>query len=115
VKLNKIIKKQDELIKALKSFVPDLQNDVVNKLKSELSILKDKPSWCPHSNCLYELQSQDKMCIGKLSELKQHGNDFNTHRLCIDTRETGHGIFDLQINWSDAYNLMRLLKTIKDK
>jgi len=75
----------------------------------------ERPNWCIHSDCIFKVQSQDKMCVGKLLNPEPHDNDFNTHRLCIDTRETGHGIFDLQINWSDAYNLMRLLKTIKDK
>ena len=74
-----------------------------------------QPNWCTHKDCQNNILSQDKMCVGKLPYPEQHDNDFNTHRLCLDTRETGHGIFDLQINWTDAWNLIRLLNSIKDK
>ena len=76
----------------------------------------NKPDWCPHlldSQCILMAQSQNKACIGKLPHPEPHDNDFNDHRLCLDTRETGHGIFDLQINWTDSWNLIRLLKLIK--
>ena len=73
----------------------------------------NKPNWCPHTECKFKVKSQDKMCVGKLPKLEPIDNDFNDHRLCIDTRETGHGIFDLQINWTDCWNLIRLLKTVK--
>jgi len=74
-----------------------------------------KPDWCPHELCIFMAQSQDKMCVGELSHFEPHGNDSNTNRLCLDTRETGHGIFDLQINWTDTWNLIRLLKLIKEE
>jgi len=74
-----------------------------------------RPDWCPHPNCKFNVQSQDKMCIGELPNPVKHDNDLNTHRLCINTRETGHEIFDLQINWTDCWNLMRLLNTVKDE
>ena len=51
------------------------------------------------------------MCVGELPKPETHDNDFNTHRICIDTRETGHGVFNLQINKSDAYGI-RLLTDI---
>lgn len=71
-----------------------------------------KPEWCPHKECLFKLSSQDKMCLGKLPKPEPHDDDFNTHRLCIDTRETGHGIFDLQVNRGDCCNLIRVLKEV---
>ena len=74
---------------------------------------EDRPDWCQHKECLFQIQSQNKMCLGKLNKPEPHDNDFNTHRLCIDTSETGHGIFDLQINWTDAWNLIRLLDKVK--
>lgn len=74
-----------------------------------------RPDWCPHPDCILKAQSQDGMCVGKLLEPSPHNNDFNTHRLCMDTRETGHGIFGLQINWTDSWNLIRLLKLVKEK
>ena len=74
----------------------------------------NKPDWCPHEDCKFKVQSQSMMCVGELPSPEPHDNDFNTHRLCLDTRETGHGIFDLQLNRGDACNLIRLLKTITD-
>ena len=71
-----------------------------------------RTDWCPHKDCEFNIQSQNKMCVGKLPNPVQHDDDFNTHRLCIDTRETGHGIFDLQINHTDSWNLKRLLNDI---
>ena len=72
-----------------------------------------KPDWCPHKTCSIIANSQELVCVGKLLKPEPHDNDFNTHRLCLDTRETEHGIFDLQINWSDSWNLIRLLKLVK--
>lgn len=68
-----------------------------------------RPCWCPHPDCIYKVQSQEKMCIGELPVPELHDETPNTHRLCLDTRETGHGIFDLQMNWSDCNNLIRII------
>jgi hypothetical protein len=76
--------------------------------------MNKRPNWCPHSECIYKANSQNLMCVGQLSEPVLHDEVQNTHRLCIDTRETGHGIFDLQINWTDSWNLIRLLNLIKN-
>lgn len=73
-----------------------------------------RPDWCPHMDCLFKINSQEAMCVGKLPELEPHDGGFNTHRLCLDTRETGHGIFDLQVNKGDCWNLIRLLKAISE-
>ena len=75
----------------------------------------DKPDWCSHKDCNLKVNSQNMVCLGKLSEPLPHNGDFNTHRFCLDTRETGHGIFDLQINWSDAWNFIRILKLVKER
>ncbi len=72
-----------------------------------------KPDWCIHKKCKFLAQSQNKMCVGELPKLEPHGMVFNTHRFCLDTTETGHGIFDLQINWTDAWGMRRLLNLIK--
>ena len=73
-----------------------------------------KPKWCPHKDCKFKAQSQSKMCVGILPELSPHGLlGFNSHRICLDTREGGHGIFDLMVNWRDCWNMIRLLKLVK--
>lgn len=68
-----------------------------------------KPDWCPYKNCRFLKQSQDKICLGELPMPINHDGIENTHRFCLDTRETGHGIFDLQINKGDAWNMRRIL------
>jgi hypothetical protein len=74
--------------------------------------MKNVPDWCPHKDCKFIRQMQNAMCVGELPKPEPHGNDFNTHRLCLDTRETGHGIFDLQINHTDIYNLKLLFRNL---
>ena len=74
-----------------------------------------RPGWCPHKNCQFKIQSQGMACVGALRIPQLHDKTLNTHRLCLDTRETGHGIFDLQINWTDCWNLIRILNTVSQK
>lgn len=76
-----------------------------------MSSIVERPDWCLHKDCIIKRCLQMKMCVGELPELEEHDGDFNSHRICFDTRETGHGIFDLQINKSDAYGI-RLLTDI---
>jgi len=76
--------------------------------------IRKRPEWCKHKDCITKRCLQEKMCVGELPEPVKHHNDFNTHRLCIDTRETGHGIFDLRINKSDAYGIKLLTDIVKN-
>ena len=71
-----------------------------------------RPKWCPHDDCEFKIHSQNMMCCGTLPLPEVHDNDFNTYRLCLDTRETGHGIFDLQVNKTDLWNLKRIIKQL---
>lgn len=72
-----------------------------------------RPKWCPHKDCKFLAQSQEKICVGELLKLEPHGLlGFNSHRFCLDTRETGHGVFDLMVNHGDCWNMIRLLKLI---
>ena len=72
-----------------------------------------RPKWCPHPDCIFVLQMQNNICGGILPHLELHGNDFNNKRFCIDTRETGHGIMDLQVNNSDLWWFELLFKKLK--
>jgi len=54
------------------------------------------------------------MCAGRLRKPEPHDNDFNTHRLCINTTETGHGIVDLQINKGDMFWFQLLFKGLTE-
>lgn len=54
------------------------------------------------------------MCCGRLPHPEDHDGTDNTHRLCMDTTETGHGIFDLKINRTDAWWISLLLERVKE-
>jgi hypothetical protein len=71
------------------------------------------PDWCKHTDCNCKASCQNLMCVGKLPKPIPHDKNLNTHRLCFDTRGTGHGIIDLQVNWTDCWNLRRILKFVK--
>lgn len=75
--------------------------------------MNNRPDWCPYTTCIYLLQSQDKMCVGRLPEPQAHNEGINTHRFCLDERETGHGIHDLLVNTGDLWNMHRLFSAIK--
>ena len=58
---------------------------------------QEKPEWCPHSDCAFRRRVQDSICGGVLPEPESHGEDYNTHRICIKT----DSVFDLQVNNTD--------------
>lgn len=43
---------------------------------------QERPIWCPHSTCGFQMRTQDSGCVGQLPESDPHDGDFNTHRLC---------------------------------
>ncbi len=63
--------------------------------------LNVRPDWCPHQDCQFLRAGAGLICGGELPEPEEHNGGENTHRFCLDTRETGHGIFDLQVNGND--------------
>ena len=73
----------------------------------------NRPDWCPHQDCIFKVHSQNLICVGKLPTPQDHDGIENTHRFCLDERETGHGVNDLQLNWGDAWNMIRILNQIK--
>lgn len=92
--------KDEDLLKMIKSG---------RKMPNEMD--KDcKPDWCGHFDCQHIASSQNMICKGKLPQPVFHGCDFNIYRFCMDTRETGHGILDLQINKTDIWNICRILQ-----
>ncbi len=69
---------------------------------------QERPSWCPHTDCLFRLRVQDSLCGGELPKPESHDSDENTHRLCINADE----VFDLQVNRSDLYHFRRVLSAL---
>lgn len=67
----------------------------------------ERPDWCPCPDCIFKMNSQNLICTGKLPKPEPHGDDENTHRFCLNEREFGKGIHDLQINRTDAWMFKR--------
>jgi hypothetical protein len=83
---------------------------------SEAWKAQERPAWCPHSDCCPMRQTQGMACVGELPERDPHGEDFNTHRLCVHgAKDDGEWTFDLKINRTDAWSLRRLLKVVEDE
>ena len=54
----------------------------------------------------------DNLCSGKLPEPTSHGEDWNTHRMCINGVLTNNEVFDLMINKADAWWLSYVLSEV---
>ena len=59
---------------------------------------QERPTWCPHADCVFQRRAMDHLCGGQLPVPEPHDGDHNTHRLCINA---GEPVFDLQVNASD--------------
>lgn len=70
--------------------------------------MTNRPTWCLHPECSPRRSTQNKACVGRLPQPEPHDGDHNTHRLCIEA----DGVFDLQINKSDAWWLRQLLAVV---
>jgi hypothetical protein len=62
--------------------------------------LQERPTWCPHLDCLFRRRAMDSICGGELPEPEPHLGDSNTHRVCLNGVIEGE-IFDLQVNATD--------------
>lgn len=65
---------------------------------------QERPSWCPHSDCIFKRRTMDAICGGELPVPEPHGPSMNTHRFCINQKQEEIptvGIFDLQVNDTD--------------
>lgn len=70
-----------------------------------------RPIWCPHPSCTPVRSAQGSVCGGRLPAPESHGQDFNTHRLCIRTQpgDLGSDVFDLQVNATDLWWLGEMI------
>lgn len=76
---------------------------------------QERPTWCPHQACQFVMRTQDSACVGQLPQPEPHGEDTNTHRLCLHgAKDDGEWNFDLQINATDAWHLGRLLNRVRE-
>lgn len=73
---------------------------------------QDRPTWCPHTDCLFRRRSMDAICGGELPTSADHDGTPNTHRLCINA---GEPVFDLQVNATDTDWLRWILDALDGK
>ena len=91
------------------SAVQNIMTKAIKEKKVSGQVFSNKrPGWCPYPECEFLMNSQNRICTGKLKKVTTDGH-WNTHRFCLDERETGHGIHDLQINSGDAWHMVRHL------
>lgn len=69
---------------------------------------QERPSWCPHTDCLFRFRVMDDMCGGRLPAPEPHDSDENTMRLCLNGADKDGGVFDLQVNRSDLWWLRKM-------
>lgn len=74
--------------------------------------MNTKPTWCPFADCGMIRNSQDMMCCGKLPVADPHGEDFNTHRFCLNLSEFNEAPFELKINRTDAHLFRKLFDAV---
>ena len=71
------------------------------------------PRWCPHKECIC-IAPGELMCCGRLPRPIKHDTDFNTHRFCLSGAADNGGVFDLQVNGSDAWRFGIMFHIIKE-
>lgn len=59
---------------------------------------QERPSWCPHKDCIFLRRVMDSACGGELPNPEPHGKDFNSNRFCMKEEQ---GVIDYQVNHSD--------------
>ena len=75
----------------------------------------NKPSWCPHKDCICKSLRENKICGGHLPKPEPHGNDENIYRWCLKDALPNNEIFDLQINDTDIYAFKIMFDILQDK
>ena len=68
----------------------------------------ERPETCQHKDCQFILIFQNSICGGKMPKPLPHDSIINTHRICFLTEEDKKP-FDLQINKTDAWWMIRAL------
>lgn len=62
---------------------------------------QERPTWCPHTDCLFRRRAMDSICGGELPTPTEHDGGLNTHRVCLNGAADDGRVFDLQVNASD--------------
>lgn len=69
---------------------------------------QERPSWCPHKDCLFRRRAMDAICGGELAVAQPHApgeTPVNTHRFCMNLDQSPAvkraDIIDLQVNAAD--------------
>jgi hypothetical protein len=88
----------------------DGSGQVSRRSRGRIYIVDDqRPKWCGHKDCQCLVTLQDTCCGGRLPRPVPHDEDFNTHRICIETEGV---VFDLMVNRTDVFVLGRLFSAV---
>jgi hypothetical protein len=75
--------------------------------------MNQRPTWCPHTSCVFKLQTQDVFCGGELPSPEDHDGTPNTHRICIKPDESAP--YDLQVNATDLEYMRWIFDSLDGK
>ncbi len=76
---------------------------------------QERPMWCPHTECVFGIRSQDSLCVGRLPIPADHDGVENTHRFCQrGAPDDGAWLHSLEFNRGDAWNIIRVLRATFD-
>jgi hypothetical protein len=76
---------------------------------------QERPSWCPHKDCLFKRRTMDNACAGNLPQPVPHNGDFDYYRLCLNGVLPNEEVFDLQVNNTDLEWLRWLFDSLDGK
>lgn len=63
---------------------------------------QERPTWCPHQDCIFKRRVMDSICGGHLPKPEPHGADSNDKRFCLNfDDDPSTEVFDLQVNDTD--------------
>ena len=91
--------------------VEHMKKEIKKRLEKPESWKQERPSWCPHQDCIFLRQTQGLLCGGELPKPEPHDEGENTHRLCIKAGE----VFDLQVNKTDCDGIRFILDALDGK
>ena len=63
--------------------------------------VQERPTWCPHTDCIFKRRAMDNICGGELPEKQPHDGGFNDYRFCLNGAAENGGVFDLMVNDTD--------------
>lgn len=89
--------------------------------EQEVEYKQERPSWCPHTDCVFRRRVLDSACAGVLPEIADEtdeaGRHINDSRICLNETHSADDakVFDLKVNETDLDWLRWLFDSLDGK